>query len=343
MHAVRSVDRFTGTPAEWNAFVQSAPGWTHYHLAGWRSVIERQFAHECPYLAARDASGALTGVLPLVRVRSALFGHYLVSMPFLNYGGPLGSADAVAALVSHAAELADASGADLLELRARDELITALSVSHRKITVVLDLSVGDANRQWSALDAKVRSQIRRPRKEGVSVQFGSDHVGPFFEVFAHHMRDLGTPAHSRGLFEALADKFDDTVWFGVAYLAGRPIAAGCGFRWADEFELVWAAALREHNRIAPNMLLYWQFIERCIGDGVNRFNFGRCSPGSGTHRFKQQWGGRDERLWWYQRSRGRSTTPSPDDARFRWGPRVWRHLPVPVATLLGQHVVRYLP
>ena len=85
---------YTGTADAWDAFVATQPGWTHFHRYGWRAVIERVFGHQCLYLAARDADGALHGVLPLVRVRSAVFGHYLVSMPFLNYGGPLGTGEA---------------------------------------------------------------------------------------------------------------------------------------------------------------------------------------------------------------------------------------------------------
>ena len=337
------VDRFAGSAAEWDAFVRTAPGSTHYHSFGWKRVIERVFSHDCPYLAARDADGALAGVLPLVRVRSALFGHYLVSMPFLNYGGPLGSERAVAALVGHATGLARETGADLLELRSAHQLPVELPASHRKITVLLDLPEGDPDRLWRALDAKVLSQVRRPQKEGVTVTFGSEQADAFFDVFARHMRDLGTPTLPRRLFAALVDEFRESIWFGVAYLGTDPIAAGCGFRWKDEFEMTWASALREHSRIAPNMLVYWRFIERCIGEGVRTFNFGRCTPGSGTHRFKSQWGGRDQPLWWYQSVRGRAATPSPDDARFRWGPRIWQKLPVPVATFLGPRIVRYIP
>jgi FemAB-related protein (PEP-CTERM system-associated) len=336
------VERFAGSAAEWDTFVRSCPGATHYHLHGWRRVFEQVFPHECLYLAARDAEGALSGVLPLVRVRSAMFGDYLVSMPFLNYGGPLGDEQSIAALVNHATELAETTGSDLLELRCREELPIGLEASHRKITVLLDLP-DRPDLLWNALDAKVRSQVRRPRKEGVTVRFGADQVGAFFDVFAHHMRDLGTPTHSRRLFDALAREFSDSMWFGVAYLAGTPVATGCGFRWGDEFELTWAAALRQHSRIAPNMLLYWEFIERCIANGIGTFDFGRCTPGSGTHRFKRQWGGRDEPLWWFQSIRQRAATPSPSDARFRWGPRLWRRLPVPVATLLGPRIVKYIP
>jgi hypothetical protein len=135
-------------------------------------------------------------------------------------------------------------------------------VSHWKITVVRDLVPGDPTRVWDSLRAKVRSQVRRPQKEGITVRFGLDQVGPFFQVFSEHMRDLGTPTQPRRLFDALAETFPGDVWFGCAYDGERPIAAGCGFRWNREFEMTWAAALSQYNAIAPNMLLYWAFIER---------------------------------------------------------------------------------
>ncbi len=338
------VSHFTGADATWDEFVRSAPGWTHFHLIGWKNVIERVFGHECIYLAALDDGGTLAGVLPLVRVKSMLFGHFLVSMPFLNYGGPLGSEEAVRALVAHAGEIAARDGARLLELRSRVSLPIDLPVSHRKVTVLLDLP-DDPEALWKALDAKVRSQVRRPRKEGVTVRFGPDQVAPFFDVFARHMRDLGTPTQPRRLFEVIAETFGDDVWFGCAYLADEPVACGCGFRWASEFEMTWASALVEHKRIAPNMLLYWSFMERAIAEGLTIFNFGRCTPGAGTHRFKLQWGSRDEQLWWYDRTDGSNgaATPSPDDSAYAWGPRLWKRLPTPVATVLGPRIVRFIP
>lgn len=344
------VEPFSGSPPEWDRFVRSTPARTAFHLYGWRRVIEETFGHDCPYLCAREEAGesaakegALAGVLPLVRVKSRLFGDYLVSMPFLNYGGPLGSEEARTALARAAAERAREEGVDLLELRSREPLSTDLEVSHRKITVALDLP-GEPGALWDALPSKVRSQVRRPRKAGVEVRFGHAEAGPFYEVFSRHMRDLGTPVMPSLWFEALPEVFGDEVWFGCAYLDGAPIAAGAGFRWREEFEMTWAAALREHSRIAANMLLYWSFMERAIEEGLAVFNFGRCTPGSGTHRFKSQWGGRDERLWWYRLSPGGvEKTPSPEDDAYRWGPRLWRRLPLPLANLLGPRVVRFIP
>ncbi|HEX5385593.1 MAG TPA: FemAB family XrtA/PEP-CTERM system-associated protein [Gemmatimonadales bacterium] len=338
-----AIERYKGEGGEWNARVRAQAGWTHFHLYEWRGVIERVFGHECVYLGARDGQGALTGVLPLVRVRSRLFGHYLVSMPFVNYGGPLGDEESVRALADHALALARDGAVKLLELRSRVQLPIALPVSHRKVTTLLDLPA-DPDALWKALGAKLRSQIKRPQKDGVEVRFGLDQVEPFFAVFAEHMRDLGTPTQPKALFQAAADAFGEDAWFGCAYLGGRAIACGAGFRWGGEFEMTWASALSAYNRVAPNMLLYWEFMRRAVAERVGVFNFGRSTPGAGTHRFKRQWGSRDEPLWWYQHARGGTTgTPSPDDAAYAWGPRLWRRLPLPVATALGPRIVRCIP
>jgi hypothetical protein len=108
--------------------------------------------------------------------------------------------------------------------------------------------------------------------------------------------------------------------------------------------MTWASSLRAHNKIAPNMLLYWRFMEQCQSLGVRTFNFGRCTPESGTHKFKRQWGTRDETLWWYQSGpRREAGTPSPDRGPFSWGPRIWRRLPLALANRIGPAVVKYIP
>ncbi len=336
---------FRGEAEEWDTFAFGREGFTHFHRFAWKQVIEEAFGHECLYLAARGPAGDLAGVLPLVRVKSAWFGHYLVSMPFLNYGGPLGTPDAVRRLAEAASEEARRSGAKLLELRSRVPLPLDMPVSHRKITVVLDLP-RDPEALFKGFTSKLRSQVRRPGKEGVTARFGPDQLAPFFEVFSHHMRDLGTPTLPQRFFEAIARHFPEDAWFGCAWLRNAPVAGGVGFRWSTEFEMTWASSLVQHSRIAPNMLIYWSFMERAIADNATLFNFGRCTPDSGTHRFKRQWGSRDEPLWWYQEARRageEAATPSPDQGKYSWGPRLWKRLPLGVSRVLGPMIVKSIP
>lgn len=335
---------FDGPTDRWDQFVSETPGSSFCHLAGWRQIMADVLGHKCHYLVATSDGGRWLGVLPLVRVKSRLFGHYLLSMPFLNYGGPIGRPDAQARLVEHAVAEARRSNADLLELRSRAPVPVDLAVSQRKITVILDLP-GSAELLWKkGFPGKLRSQIRRPQKEGMEARFGPEQMEPFYEVFSRNMRDLGTPVLPRGFFERMGPAFGDRVAFGAVYWREQPVAAGVGFLWGDEFEMTWASSLREHNRLAPNMLLYWSFIETMISRGIRFFNFGRCTPNEGTHRFKRQWGGRDVPLPWAQWTAGDVTaTPSPDRPLFRAATAVWRRLPLLVTNRVGPILARRLP
>jgi len=338
------VELFSGPGAEWDACVQTGAGWTHFHRWNWKAVIEQVFDHECPYLAARDSAGRLTGILPLVHAKSFLFGHYLMSMPFLNYGGPLGTEPAVQAIVQHAIGMARERRVDLLELRSREPLALDLPVSNRKITCLLDLAEGNAEAVWQGLKSNVRRKVRHAQKEGFTVAFGLEQVDAFYEVFSGHMRDLGTPTLPRRFFKTLIERFPEDSWVGCAYYGGRPVAGGFGFQWAGELELTWVSALQDYHRSYANMLLYWAFIERAANLGLRVFNFGRCTPGGGTHQFKQQWGSRDVPLMWYQHGAGRrAATPSPHERAFAWGPVIWKRLPLAVANALGPIIVRMIP
>jgi len=340
-----TIDRFRGDDTEWDRFIDEATGSSFCHLAGWRDIMTRVLGNECVYLVARDENDAWAGALPLVRVNSRLMGRYLVSMPFLNYGGPVGQPDACSALARHAAELATGYAADLMELRTRDAVDSELRVAQRKVLVVLDLPP-DSETLWTdGFPSKLRSQIRRPQKDGLVTRFGVDHIPAFYDVFARHMRDLGTPVLPFAFFEALPRLFPDQVRFGVVYRGDEPCAAGCGFVWRGEMEMTWASSLLEYKRSAPNMLLYWSFMEQAIADGVQRFNFGRSSPGTGPHRFKRQWGGVDVPLPWLQWSRGpMSATPTPDGSGlFRTATAVWKRVPVGIATRVGPYLARKIP
>jgi len=341
---VSAVDDVPGGAAAWDAFVARTEGSTFCHLAGWRHILSDVLGAECLYWVA-TARGEVEGILPLVRVRSRLFGHYLVSLPFLNYGGPLGSPAAQQRLVQDAVSEALRSRADLLELRTREggggDL--QLQVSSRKITVILDLP-RTTDDLWKGFTSKLRTQIRRATKEGFVTRFGLDQRDAFYEVFARTMRDLGTPVLPAALFERIGAVFPEQVVFGAVYRGAQPIAAGCGFVWGGEYEMTWSGARRETRGVGSNMLLYCAFMEHMIARGVTAFNFGRCTPGSGTHTFKRQWGGRDVALPWCQFGRhGHVATPSPQDPAFSWGPRLWRRLPLPIANLLGPRLVRFLP
>jgi len=335
---------FSDSDARWDEVVTGFSQSTFCHLAGWRHVMADALGHESWHWVVIDGDDRPVGALPLTRVRSRLFGDYLLSMPFMSYGGPIGTEAAKRLLVRHAVEEAGRLGVDLLELRARGPLPGGLDVSDRKVTVLKALPDTSEDLWENGIRAKVRSQIRRPMKEGMEACFGSELLEPFYDVFSHTMRDLGTPVLPISFFHALVEHMPEHVIVGTVELDGRAVAAGCGFHWNGEVEITWAGALRELSRQAPNMLLYWAFMEESIRRGADTFNFGRCTPESGTHRFKRQWGGEDHALPWAQWSPGGvAETPNPSGRKYEIATAVWSRLPVAVANRLGPLVSRSLP
>ncbi|HJY36860.1 MAG TPA: hypothetical protein VJ299_05320, partial [Steroidobacteraceae bacterium] len=181
---------------EWDAFVETADGASIYHLHAWRRLIGEVFGHESLYLAARDAGGRICGVLPLVRLRSVLFGDFMVSMPYFNYGGVLAeSAEVAAALLSEATTSARALGVSHVELRHVGNVRPDWPMRTDKVAMYLGLPA-TAEELSKRLGAKLRSQIKRPTREGATCVSGGKELLPeFYAVFARNMRDLGTPVY----------------------------------------------------------------------------------------------------------------------------------------------------
>ena len=92
-----TVEAVAGTDPRWDAYVDAHPEGTFFHLLPWRDVLRQSVGFEAHYACAQRA-GRIVGVLPLVRVKSLLFGHALVSLPFCVQGGVIADDTAKEAL-----------------------------------------------------------------------------------------------------------------------------------------------------------------------------------------------------------------------------------------------------
>ena len=184
-----------------DAYVDAHPRGSLYHGSRWLALVERVFGHAVQVFGAYDADGTLHGVVPMVRLSSTLFGHYAVSLPFVNFGGAIGDDEEIEnALIDAAAQFTAAHGCTHLELR--DDIPRDTPLACRTDKVLMELALpDDADALFKALGTKLRAQVRRPLREGATVhRGGADLLDEFYAVFARNMRDLGTPVYSRRLF-----------------------------------------------------------------------------------------------------------------------------------------------
>lgn len=152
--------------ATWDDFVARAPDGTVAHRWAWMQIVPAAYGHQAiPLAAVRD--GALVGVLPLVLLRSRLFGRHLVSMPFLDYGGLCTAGDHLVerALVAAAVDLARSNRAKL-ELRHLSDRSVDLPASLHKVTMMLDLSGGE-DAVWRRIRSNRRGQVRKAQRNGL--------------------------------------------------------------------------------------------------------------------------------------------------------------------------------
>jgi len=290
----------------WDSYVFKHPTSTHCSLSGWKDVLETTYGHKGYYLLAED-NFRIVGILPLFHIKSLIFGNQLVSMPFLNYGGVLAdSSDVERSLIEEMFHLGlrlKTSHIELRQLHAMDIFQSWHSYNYRekthKVRLILDLP-DSSEELFKSFKSKLRGQIRRPQKEGMKALIGSSELlDDFYKVFSINMRDLGSPVHSKRLFKEICQQFKENVRVGVVYYKDNPVATGVIFRFRDTVEVPWASSLRRYNKLSPNMLLYWSFLEYACDQGGHLFDFGRSSPNEGTFKFKEQWGAAPHALHWH--------------------------------------------
>jgi hypothetical protein len=250
-------------------------------------------------LFARDARGAVVGVLPLLLVSGPL-GTTLASVAYLDDGGPLGDADARAALVRGGVELAARAGA-ALELRLRAPLEESAHPEHVRVIASTGKDVlvrelpDDPDEIARGLDAKTRNQLRRALREGLAPETGPatpQRLSAFHSVYSRTMRDLGSPPHGLALFEAIARAIGERARVVLVHdLAGAPLA---GAFVIDDGRgralLPWAASDRRADELSPNTLLYWELLRGAVERGVRSLDLGRSTRDGPAWRFKTRFG-----------------------------------------------------
>jgi FemAB-related protein (PEP-CTERM system-associated) len=327
------------------SYLARTPTATLYHDPKWLPVLRQAFGRRGTYLSA-IRGGDVVGVLPLVFFSHAVFGRFAVSMPFLNYGGVIADDAAVeAALLERAMAETRRAGGTHLELRHTRQHFASLTPKRHKVAMMLDLATSE-QAEWDRLDRKVRNQVRKAEKHGLSVAVGGAELLPsFYGVFARNMRDLGTPVYGPAFFRAVLAAFPAQTRVFVVSRGDTPLAASIVLGHRRTVEVPWASALRESNSLSANVFLYWHMLKEAIASGAERFDFGRSTPGEGTFQFKKQWGSQPVELVWeyWMANGGAAPDLSPKNDKFALAIRAWQRLPLRIASALGPSIVRHIP
>ena len=317
-----------------------------YHLSDCAELIHSVFGHNVYIIYATDSQENVVGVLPLVHVKSIMFGNYLISMPYFNYGSVVADSLSIETLlIEHSKELGKKLKVSSIEYREIKERGSSWPSKRNKVNMVLDLP-DNVDAFAKSIGSKRRSQIRRPIKEGALVRHGrKELLSDFYNVFSENMRDLGTPVYSKDFFEKILQYYPDNTHIFIVYLGEKPIGSAFLISFRNTLEIPWASTIKRYNSLSPNMLLYWEVISWAINNGFKYFDFGRTTVGSGTYNFKKQWGAKHVQLYWNYWLPSNEELPelNPDNPKFKIFINIWKRMPVYLANLIGPSIVKNLP
>jgi FemAB-related protein (PEP-CTERM system-associated) len=327
----------------WDGFVERCPDATFFHRIGWKEVIERCFGHRTHYLLAERAE-RIIGVLPLAEIKSFLFGHSLVSLPFCAYGG-VAAADAGATSALHRAarELGERSGVEHLELRNRTPREPEWPRQDLYCSFRREI-LPDVETNMLAIPRKQRAVVRKGIKNGLVGHLDAD-VDRFFALYADNVHRHGTPPLPRRYFEALRQVFGrDVEVLTVVNSSGKPVSSVLSFYFRDEVLPYYAGDDITARDLGANDFKYWDLMRRACEKGFRVFDYGRSKRGTGPFDFKKNWGFEPSPLAYEYCLFRRQSIPenNPLNPKYRALIAMWRRLPIPVANLLGPHLVKSL-
>lgn len=341
MTSVQVRDCNAGDGAAWDAYVAAHVRASFFHQFGWREVFERALRHRCHYLLA-ERDGAVCGVLPLVHVKSLLFGSSLSSLAFCSEAGPLADdEETLIALEAAALERARGLGVGSLEYRLREASGRERPTKHLYHTFSKTiLASEEANMQ--AIRSKQRNIIRKGIKNGL--EFRATSLERFYPVYAESVRNLGTPVFPRALFEAIHAAFPDSTEFVEASLEGVAVSGAMNFYHRDSVcPYYWGGTFAARD-LKGNDFLAWSILCRAAERGCTLFDFGRSKQGTGAWQWKENLGFEGAPLYYeYELVRDREVPEkNPLNPKYRLFVEGWKHLPLPVSNALGPWLARSL-
>ena len=327
----------------WDAFIAQCPEATFFHRAGWKEVIETSFGHDCPFLYAARA-GEIAGVLPLVHVKTRLFGNGLISTGFTVGGGPAAIDDAARTALDRAAiALAEERGVDFLEYRSGTATHPGWASKPELYVVFRKPIEADDEKNMQAIPRKQRAMVRKGIKAGLVSEI-DDETERLYDVYAESVRNLGTPVFGRPYLRHLKRVFGDDCDVVTILDRGTPVASVMNFYFRDTVLPYYGGGTAGAREVAGNDFMYWEVMRRAAARGYRMFDFGRSKRGTGAFAFKKNWGFPPEPLVYefHLRKGGEVPDVNPLNPKYRLFIAAWQRLPLALANRIGPLVARGL-
>ncbi|WP_135549938.1 GNAT family N-acetyltransferase [Paenibacillus cymbidii] len=331
----------------WDRLARSAG--TVFHTTAIRRILLESFGYRCCYHAVVDSDNRVRALIPLVRGRNLGLRKAGVSLPFVNYVDLC--ADGEEALL-YAREMLPAlrgyCGLDYIELRLKDQPAPGDGWQEqlRHFTFSLPLAGGEET-VLALSSGSNRNHVRKVYRSGrFDVSFDPAHLDAFYRVYATRMKQLGSPAPDVRFFRRFLEWLpEEAHLLTVLDAATGSVAGGMLLLLSPGDETLYypyGANLVAYNNYYLNNFMYWEAVRFGIRHGMKRLDLGRSQAGSGTYKYKEQWGARPEQLRYCTYDGTSSPSGLPDPERLRLFVELWKKTPRFITDPLGKRLISYV-
>lgn len=328
---------------QWDDFVENSASATFFHQAGWKEVIEQAFGHKTYFLYTED-EGKITGILPLVHIKSLFFGNSLSSCAFCVYGGIVAENEkSHAELDQKACELANELGVDHLEMRNQKQITPDRPHKELYVTFRKELE-DDEEKNLLAIPRKQRAMIRKGIKAGLVSEI-DENIDRFYQAYSESVRNLGTPVFSKKYFKVLKTVFKQqceivTITDNNQQLIGSVM----NFYFRNEVLPYYGGGTEHARAVQGNDFMYWEVMRRAVAKGIKVFDYGRSKEGTGSYRFKKHWGFEPKPLYYEFYLVKSDSIPdiNPLNPKYQMFIAAWKRLPLSVSQVVGPWLAKDL-
>jgi len=260
---------------KWDQNVDQLKG-SCFCYEAWKMIIENSYGVRLHFSEINDNQGKLVGLVLYYRSNNGT--PFIVRKGVLSADGYV-LEDVVREFIE-VNENAQKSGLTVEKLK-----ITF------KTTLIIDLA-GGIDVAWKKLRGETRTDIRKGIKKGLQASTGWDYFDEFYEIYKENMLYNGAVIHSKKFFEEVRDCLQERASLHVV-LVNRKVVAGLVVLWSKEVADIYLGAWdRDFTKFSPNSFNYWKVIELAAEKGVLTVDMGQSTVGSGTYRYKTNFGGK---------------------------------------------------
>ncbi len=317
--------------------------WHHYY---WFEIFEKLFSFKNKSLIHYNEN-TVDGLLPLFHVNNIIYQNYAISTPFANYSGVLADNKKVKNnLINKSLEQIKDVNFRYLEIRSTKSLDNFESLK-TFATMLLDLRPSIDDIWKNSLKGKTRNQVRKAYDNNLKLNIDNNEkcLKDFYNVYVKNITRLGTPVFPIKYFQLMSQLFKENLKFINVTYAGKTIGSLIMINYKNICYIPYASTLVTMNYLCPNNILYWEAIKYAKNCNMSNFDFGRSTIGTGTYKFKLQWGATVQQLHYNYKLLNQSYLPQTgaNNNKYKYLMKLWSKLPVVISKKISNLVIDKLP